>query len=353
VLKRIKLLALSAGARLGLSRVVFESEWRRQRLLILCYHGISIEDEHEWDPALFMPAGQLRERFAHLRAARCNVLPFDEAFRKLSTGDLPPRAVTVTFDDGTYDFLLRAMPILREYGIPATLYFATYYSYFNRPIYDLAVSYVLWKARGREIRLPELQALQPSIVLDDAGRAVATRALRHHAHAGNLTAEQKDELLARVAAAVDVDLDHIRGKRILHLMTPDEAASVAREGVDIQLHTHRHRVYDERSRFDGGVDDNRRGLASIRPGIPDHFCYPGGVYLPEFPRWLEAKGVRSATTCDSGLATRSDSPWLLPRVIDTTGLTLAEFSGWVTGLASFLPRRPHTLPDWMLVRGPG
>jgi peptidoglycan/xylan/chitin deacetylase (PgdA/CDA1 family) len=346
----MKLAALRVGQGLGLSRLLLESEWRRQRLLILCYHGISIDDEHEWDSSLFMPAALLRERFETLRANRCAVLPFSDALQRLRDERLPPRAVAITFDDGTYDFLTRAMPLIREFGYPVTLYFATSYSYFNRPVYDLAVSYVLWKARGREVSLPEVLA-QP-VVLDAAGHARAVDAFRAHARLSGLTVEQKDDLLERVATACAVDLAAIRRKRVLHLMTPEEAAEVAREGVDIQLHTHVHRVYDERGRFDKGIDENRHHLASITPGMREHFCYPGGVHLPEFLPWLEQKGIRSATTCQPGLASRTSSPLVLPRLVDTTTLTATEFSAWISGLASFLPQRRHVNPEWMLVRTP-
>lgn len=348
ILKQIKLAALRVGGGLGLSRLLLDSEWRRRRLLILCYHGISLDDEHEWDSSLFMPATMLRERFEALRAHRCHVLPLRDALEQLRDGRLPPRAVAITFDDGTHDFQVRAMPVVREFGYPVTLYFSTFYSYFNRPIYDLAVSYVLWKARGRACTFPAV--LERPVVLDAAGRARATQAFRAFAHLNDLTAEQKDDLLERVAAACAVDLAAVRRTRLLHLMTPEEAAAVARDGVDIQLHTHRHRVYDDRGRFDEGIDDNRRHLASITPGIREHFCYPGGVRLPEFLTWLEQKGIRSATTCQAGLASRTSDPLVLPRLTDTSTLTPTEFSAWLSGMASFLPHRRYVTPEWMLVR---
>ena len=36
----------------GLYSFALRSRWRRERLVILCYHGVSIADEHEWDGAL-------------------------------------------------------------------------------------------------------------------------------------------------------------------------------------------------------------------------------------------------------------------------------------------------------------
>lgn len=348
ILKRLKLATLHVGKGVGLSQLLLDSAWRRQRLLILCYHGISLDDEHEWDSSLFMPEALVRRRFEALRADRCQVLPLREALERLRQGELPPRAVALTFDDGTSDFVTRAMPLIREFGYPVTLYVATYYSYFNRPIYDLAVSYVLWKARGRELDFPEV--LERPVRLDAAGQALATRAFRAYAHLSDLTAEQKDDLLERVAAAAAVDLAAIRRKRVLHVMTPDEIAAVGREGVDVQLHTHRHRVYDDRRRFDEGIDENRGHLAPLVSGAREHFCYPGGVHLPEFLPWLEQQDIRSATTCEPGLVSPTTSPLLLPRLVDTTTLTPLEFSAWVSGLASWLPHRRYEPPDWMLVR---
>jgi len=352
VLKRLKLIVLASGQRLGLSRRLLDSRWRQRRLLILCYHGISLVDEHEWDPALFMPATVLRDRFECLRTLDCHLLGLAEALERLRAGTLPPRAVSVTFDDGTYDFLTRAMPLIREYDIPVTLFFATHHSLSNKPIYDLAVDYVLWRAQGQVVRLPEV--FTEPVQLDSIGaRRAATQALRRHAHARNLTTDEKDDLLARLAAACAVDMGAIRRQRLLHLMTPAEVTTVSREGIDVQLHTHRHRVYDDKARFRAAVEDNRQALAAMREGRADHFCYPGGMYLPEFVPWLDELGVRSGATCDAGLASQAHSPWLLPRLIDTATLSAVEFRAWVSGLASWLPKRPHAPPDWMLVRGPG
>jgi hypothetical protein len=76
--------------------------------------------------------------------------------------------------------------------------------------------------------------------------------------------------------------------------------------------------------------------------VADHFCYPSGVYEPAFFPWLTELGVRSATTCDTGIASPETEPLLLPRLIDTSNLSPVEFEGWVTGVSAFLPLRPHS-----------
>jgi hypothetical protein len=59
------------------SRIV-ESQWRRQKLLILCYHGISMEDEHEWKPDSNMTASLFKHRLDMLRSGGYSVLPLDD-----------------------------------------------------------------------------------------------------------------------------------------------------------------------------------------------------------------------------------------------------------------------------------
>ena len=38
----------------GVSRRFAETAWRCRRLMILCYHGVSLADEHEWNPTLYI-----------------------------------------------------------------------------------------------------------------------------------------------------------------------------------------------------------------------------------------------------------------------------------------------------------
>ncbi len=50
------------------------------------------------------------------------VMALEEFVRCLKTGTLPHRAVAITFDDGTVDFVERALPILAHWQIPVTLF---------------------------------------------------------------------------------------------------------------------------------------------------------------------------------------------------------------------------------------
>ena len=72
------------------------------------------------------------------------VLPLADGLARLRTGTMPPRAVSITVDDGTYDFHAVAYPVFKRFGIPVTLYVATYHVFDHRPVFDVAFRYLFW-----------------------------------------------------------------------------------------------------------------------------------------------------------------------------------------------------------------
>jgi peptidoglycan/xylan/chitin deacetylase (PgdA/CDA1 family) len=350
MLRRAKLAVCRAAHKTGINKLFLDSGWRTRRLLILCYHGVSLEDEHEWNSHLYMHPDLFRRRMRTLADLACNVLPFGDALDRLRTGTLPPRSVAITFDDGSYDFYRVAWPILREFRYPATLYFTTYYSDFNRPVFDVMCSYLLWK--GRDRRLDWAAVLQSGEQLDDEGRSRAERQIKSYAMRQQLSGSQKDELLAALAGRLGLDYEALCRRRLLHLITRGEARELAHAGVDIQLHTHRHRESRDRDRMLRELDDNRERIMAVTPVTPLHFCYTGGLHLPEFPSWLREYGLHSATTCEPGLARADSDPMLLPRLVDTTGLTDAEFVSWISGFAQWLPARAYVSAEGQLMEEP-
>ena len=129
------------------------------------------------------------------------------------------------------------------------------------------------------------------------------------------------------------------------MLTPDEVTRLSAEGIDFQLHTHRHQTPLDRRLFAREIADNRAHLSTLAGSAPAHFCYPSGIYRKEFLPWLNDAGIVSATTCDAGLASPRSRALLLPRVIDTGHLTDVEFEGWLTGVGGMLPHRRHVITD--------
>jgi len=349
--RKIKLATLDLIKRAGGFERVANSRWRQERLLILCYHGISLEDEHLWRPFLYIQPALLGKRLETLQAMGCSVLPLGEALTRLHLRDLPPRSVAITFDDGTFDFYKQAYPLLKQQGFPVTVYQTTYYTDHEMPVFNLICSYLLWKRRGeqsiagRELGLREVMDLRTEL-----GRHQVVRGLIDLSARESLTGQQKNELAGRLAAVLGIDYAQLAAKRILQLMNAQELAEVAADGVDVQLHTHRHCTPSAEMSFRQEISENRQRIRALTGRQPNHFCYPSGIHRREFIGWLEKEEVMSATTCDAGLVRRHDNPYLLPRVVDTSGRPQLEFESWLCGVGDLVALRRAAPQRYILPR---
>jgi peptidoglycan/xylan/chitin deacetylase (PgdA/CDA1 family) len=348
MLRASKLLALRAAKSVSGCAAVRESRWRGERLLILCYHGISLEDEHCWNPELYLPASLFEQRLAAVCDEGYNVLPLGDALRRLYAGELPPRSVCLTFDDGFHDFFAAAYPLLEKYGIPATVYLTSFYSGYQRPVFDVMCSYLLWKGRDRALNTSRFCSGGGVISLAERSTRDGLAAdIRRFVRKEDYSAEQKDEFLRGLALHLGIDYGALVHSRILQLMSASEIGRLDPQLVQVELHTHRHRVPLDKELFQREVLENRHYVNFVTNGRtnPSHFCYPSGMTSAVFLPWLRELGIVSATTCRPGLASRTDDPLILPRFLDSCSVSPIEFEGWLAGLASKLPRRRLTVPE--------
>jgi peptidoglycan/xylan/chitin deacetylase (PgdA/CDA1 family) len=85
--------------------------------LVLTYHAV------EAGPApLCVDPGLFREHVAAVAQSGAAVLTVSELAASLRSGDLPERAVCLSFDDGFASVAAHAAPALAERGLPATVF---------------------------------------------------------------------------------------------------------------------------------------------------------------------------------------------------------------------------------------
>ena len=102
----------------GLARAA--SRRPAQGATVLIYHRVGGGSPDERDLAVSEFEAQLDALDGH------DVVSLDEAMDRLDAGDRSP-GVVLTFDDGFADVHANAWPLLRERGLPFTLYLATGY----------------------------------------------------------------------------------------------------------------------------------------------------------------------------------------------------------------------------------
>src|ERR1051326_2045987 len=120
---------MRTGVRIrGIGRLRQSARWVSRRFtheaLILLYHRVV---ELSSDPYLL---GVRPQRFAeHLEILRKHGRPMQlhQLAQALRDGNLPRRALVVTFDDGYADNLYTAKPLLERFEVPATIFVTTGY----------------------------------------------------------------------------------------------------------------------------------------------------------------------------------------------------------------------------------
>ncbi|MGZ6163204.1 MAG: ATP-grasp domain-containing protein [Myxococcaceae bacterium] len=326
--------SLYAGARAAglfrLSRVL-----TRDALRIVCWHGTSLADEHRVFPRLFLSPDALERRLLALH--RHPVLPLEEAVRRLRAGTLPPAAVALTIDDGVFGTLRHAWPALQRHGFPATLYATTYHVQTGTPVFRLLVQWIFDQSRVPVLDLSQLGVGMVGAVRTGPGPARTEALWRLIRHAEERMSEPERQALAdRVAGALGVDLVPLREGRWLSLASTEELRLAAREGLDVQLHTHRHRFPAARDLALRELRDNRAVLEPAAGRALRHFCYPSGYHRRAHLPWLEEAQVESATTCDPGMNRRGDSLLTLRRFLDSSETSQLEFEAELSGFSELL-----------------
>jgi len=330
--RQIKLLFYTVCKLLGLFALA--RRLTRRGLRILGYHGFVLADENKFRQSIFMRQETLRRRLDYLIRKGYPVLPLAEALRRLDEGTLPPCATVLTFDDGFHSIWRLAVPLLLERGLPATIYVTTHHVQKRTPIFRLAFQYMLTMTKKAELDLTGLGLPESGTVslADPDAKRRAARSLIHHAEE-DLSEEQRNELAAELGRRLGVPFESIAQQRLFSLMTPEEISEATAAGIDIQLHTHRHRFPVDRQLAEREIRDCKAVLEPLVQKPLEHFCYPSGIYHPDHFPILRSMGIRSATTCEAGLNFRRTERMALRRFMDADSVSWIEFEADQCGFA--------------------
>lgn len=309
----------------------------RRKLRILCYHGLWYGGQPQYGDCLYMDPKRFEERMRWLAGSGYPILPLDEAIRRLGDGSLPDNAVVITIDDGWYSTYRGMVPVLKELSLPATLYVTTYYVTRGGPVLNVLLDYMVTQAAPATLRYETLLPGQiaPTFAPDSQqGRAFVAEKLA--AETDSLPDLQaRLDHVRTIAGKLDVDLDAILRARLFDLMTEEEVRAARAAGIDIQLHTHTHRMHQlQPERVAAEIKENRAQLARILECDPEelrHFCFPSGVYSEAVFDALRSSGVESATTTESGLVGAGDERMRLSRILDCQSMTKIELDARLSG----------------------
>jgi peptidoglycan/xylan/chitin deacetylase (PgdA/CDA1 family) len=312
---------------------------------ILAYHGFCEGDEADFQPMLFMRAATFRARMQRLLSAGHRVVPLADAVARLAARKVERGLTVITIDDGWHGIYRHAWPVLRELNLPATVYVTSYYSESQLPVLNVLARYLLWKSPRPEVSLANIDAgFEDRQVLSDraARNRLADRLTRHADE--SLLPEERLAFLREIASRLEVDIERVLERRTFHLMSAGQLRELSATGVDLQLHTHRHRFpAEDQAACVEELERNRRFLEGVTGTTPVHFCYPSGEYRAHQKAWLRGLGITSATTTRQGLSYPATDPLELPRFLDSDAYSPELFDAALAGLLALLREPALTL----------
>ena len=268
----------------------------------------------------------------YLIRSRCTVLKLEDAVEQLQQNSLQGTSVVITIDDGWYGCLTGMFPVLDDLGLDATLYLTTYYAERREPVFDVAVGYLFWKTEASIVNLDGLGGLHGELDLSTPeARDAASDSIVDDGNA-ELDNTERHALLEQLANRLNVDYGSIAHEKRFQLVSLENVNALRDSGVDVQLHTHRHRLdLENRDEVEREIRENRERLEPLLGKRLQHFCYPSGVHHPRIYPWLQALEVETATTTRTGLCYETSPPLALPRIVDGEDVSQIEFEAEIAG----------------------
>ncbi|WP_053333350.1 polysaccharide deacetylase family protein [Haliangium ochraceum] len=272
-------------------------------LSVLCYHSVGEPDEnYEFDPEVIdVTPAQFR---AHLRVLRdhFSVIGVDALCEALRGGKLPPNPVIISFDDGYRSCSEVALPILQEFGFPATFFVATHYTA-ERRLYWWDKLYYLIKNSPREtlvLKYPQ----HKEIPLGDHAEAAKQLIAIVKSERGLNLGRFMEAIIEGTGITWSDEVEAGLADKLI--MSWDDIRRMHEAGMDIQSHTRSHRVLQTLP-----MKDLVEELVGARHDIEQELhhrvrtvAYPVGYsisHLPDVRRAVQAAGYEIGFTNASGV----------------------------------------------------
>lgn len=279
---------------------------RGNRLCVVNYHRILAAP----DPLLESEPDVATFRWQMALLARCfNVLPLPAALAALDAGTLPPRAVCITFDDGYRSVHDLALPVLREFGLPATVFVTS----------GFVGEGNMWNDRIIEA----VQSLNhETLDLSDHGLgSYALGTLEARKQSLSRLTERSKYLPPQARQALVERLEHLVGEDLTPglMLTPQMILNLCASGIEIGAHTVTHPILtsldDDSARLE--IAGGKADLEEIIGQPVRLFAYPNGKPGMDFDErhaaMVQAAGFDAAFTTLAGPITRRHDRFQLAR----------------------------------------
>ena len=283
------------------------------KFAILCYHRVGtggVPYHSALDPLVFE---------AHMALLRrvYRVVTLDQLCRELAEADpetvSPRQAVAITFDDGYRDLFTYALPVLRKFNLPATVYLtASAIETGEAPWYDRIFAQIM-SSRSETLEFEGI----PLERFPLSSRASRLRAASQVIRALRQNYSNQERLAACAALERKMDVpDEVLKNRMLSWEQVREMQSA---GFAFEGHTMNHPVVSRlaASELEHELGDSKRLLEQRLQKPVNHFAYPFGTLTDlnaQTCSLISQYGYCSAASTVWGINTPATNRYVLRRI---------------------------------------
>jgi peptidoglycan/xylan/chitin deacetylase (PgdA/CDA1 family)/CelD/BcsL family acetyltransferase involved in cellulose biosynthesis len=287
---------------------------------IFLYHRVN-DDRDPFLPSL--PVAEFRQQMEYI-ARNFRVVTMNDIAEGRIAGNASKYSVAITFDDGYRDNFTSAFPILKELGIPATIYLATGYVGTSRiPWYDEVCLAFKLTVRTR-FELARTGAPSGPITTQSERLALLDRVLDWLRELDDDARRQAmPELFRALGVPSSLTLPN-------YMLGWDEIKQMKAHNIEFGAHTVTHPVLSRTSgrALQEEISASKKTVEQKLKTEVRHFAYPFGRNAHvsgEARQWVEQFGFKTAVTTEYGFNAPGDDPFALRR-----------FTPWGHDLASFI-----------------
>jgi len=275
------------------------------RFQILTYHRVGAAA----DPLVRAVVPAVFERQMRYLRRHFQVLSLRALLQAVRQGQLPSRAIAVTFDDGYEDTYRYALPIASRCQVPITVFLATGFIDADRPMWNDVIAAAIRDTECAELGgLPDRQLL-PLVTTTDRQQALsqAITALKYR------PPTERESLVNEITHNLKVR--NYSGPRMLRWPQIEEMCA---QGVDFGAHTVNHPILTSvppAERWQEIIGSKRAIEERLQMPVM-HFAYPNGKAL-DFDETtktlLKQAGFSAAVSTIFGTNTPDTDPYELRR----------------------------------------
>lgn len=261
------------------------------------------------------------ERVVSFLRKAFNVLPLGVLADKLRRGEtIPRRSVCLTFDDGYRDNYIFAYPILRKYGVTATIFLTTNYignsDARSRVMWDDKVRLAMYNTRVDEFALDPFGRCHMGSLPDR--RMMMDRIVRY---LSELSPSERGLMVDTLLEKLQMQLDDRQlidatGSGWSEVLYWKEVAEMSSNGISFGAHTVYHPELTKISASDAQREVvHSKKTIEERLGMPcSLFAYPFGRFNNDVTKLVRDAGFACAVTTVPRLVAQGAAPHQLSRL---------------------------------------